>query len=190
MQTDTLRLLNTSLVKTISVMDDEELWNFYLENEEWLKFRTEWSNNVHPKTGILYAYRHGIEHFRKHFENEIDEDREGVIYTTVLDFCFGDEKVRLDYWAQGGYLDNADSCNIKTSDEIMPPVDEDSEAGCKSEFFHLLEPHHVANIIRAMEKNIEKTDDITPEKIEQVKAMREHCLNNEGYKIAYIYDRI
>ena len=192
MRTDTLRLFNAALVKQIVSMNDEELWNFLLENEERLKFLTDFQNKSKPRltTGAIFAYPHGIEHFRKHFLSEIEEYREGVIFTLVNDFCFNDERVSLGYYAQGGYLDNADSCDVKNSDEIMPPVDKNSEAAWDKKYFHLLEPHHLENIIQAMEKKFAKLTDNTREDIEKIKAMKQFCLENEGYKAAYIYSRV
>lgn len=188
MEHDTLRLFNTTLVKQIVSLNDDELWDFLLANQDLIK-EYDFKDN-YPKTGVLYAFPHGLEHFRKHFLSEIEEYREGVIFTLVVDFCFKGKEVRLDYWARCGYLDNEDSCAVKTSDEIMPPVDEDSEqAHWAKEFFHLLEPSHVENIIAAMEKNFDKiSEDNTLEDIAEIKAMKEFCLNNDGYKVAYIYD--
>lgn len=190
MRTDTLRLFNTALVKQIVSMSDEELWNFLLENEERLKLLTDFENKSKPRltTGAIYAYPHGIERLRKHFLRRIEEYREGLVFTLVNDFCFSDEMVYLGYYARGGYLDNADSCDVKTSDEIMPPVDEDSEEGCYKEYFHLLEPHQLENIIRTMKKNLAKLTFNTREDIAKIKAMKKICLENEDYKAAYIYN--
>ncbi len=190
MENDRLKLFNTELVKTIVVMNSDELWDFLLENEARIKYLTQ--NNVAPKlqvaSGFLYAYPHGMDWFKKHFLNHIENYREGVIYTLVLDFCFNDEAIRLDYWARCGYLDNADSCDVITSDEIMPPVDEDSEEACYRKFFHLLELHHVENIIQAMENNFDKLTDNTQEDINKIKEMKEFCVKNDDFKVIYSYD--
>lgn len=191
MKNDYLHLFNTALVKKIVSMNDDELWDFLLENEERIRYLTDFSNKTKPHvaTGLLYAYPHGIEHFRKHFLRHIEDYREGVIFTVVVDFCFKDEFVKLGYHARGGFLDNVDSCDVQTSDEIMPPVDEDTDAGWEKKYFHLLEPQHIENIIQAMEKNFAKLTVNTREDIEKIKAMKQFCLENEDYKGAYIYNR-
>ena len=189
MEYDRLKLLNTKLLKSIVAMNDDEVWSFLLENEARVKRLTQ--SEVEPKlhltSGYFYAYPHGIDWFKKHFLQHIENYREGVIYTLVLDFCFSDEAVKLDYWARCGYFDNADSCRVKTSDSIMPPVDEDSEEGCYRTFFHLLELQHVENIIQSMENNFDKLTDNTQEDINKIKEMKEICLKNEDFKIIYIY---
>jgi hypothetical protein len=190
MDYDRLTLFDTALVPRITAMDDDQLWKFLLENEERIKFLTsqDLSSSISPVSGFFYAYPHGIDWFKKHFLQHLEDYREGVIFTIVMDFCFKDENAYLDYYARCGYLDNEDSCGVKTSDEIMPPVDEDSEEGYHKKYFHLLEPSHVENIIQAMEKNFGKLEKNTREDIDKIKRMKKFCLENEGYRVAYIYD--
>jgi hypothetical protein len=186
MENDTLRLFNVKLVEIITSMSDDELWSFALEKAEQVKQNQ--AAGKYPSTGFFFALPHGMEHFRKVFLREVDDYREGVVFTLVIDFCFEGEEIKMDYWARGGFLDHADSCNVRTSDEIMPPVDEDSEAAYDGEYFHLLEPHQVENIIQAMEKNFDKLTINTQEDIDKLKEMKQRCLTNEEYKVAYIYD--
>lgn len=190
MDNDKLKLFYTKLVPKIVAMNDEELWNFLLANEERIKVMTDFSDmsRVSITSGYLYAYPHGIDWFKKHFLKHIEDYREGVIFTTVMDFCFKEESVYLDYYARSGYLDNENSCNVRTSDTIMPPVEEDSEEGSYKEYFHLLEPAHVENIIEAMEKNFDKLEKNTREDIAKIKKMKKFCQTNEGWNVAYIYD--
>jgi hypothetical protein len=190
MEKDCLRLFNQKLVQPIVRLNDDELWNFLLENEEQIKALTDRENNItkFPVSGFLYAYPHGIDWFKKHFLEHVEDYREGVIFSTVMDFCFKGEEIYPDYAAKCAFLDSVDSCDVITSDEIMPPVDEDSEEGCRKEYFHLLEPHHVENIIEAMEKNFVKLEKNTREDIDKIKGMRNFCLENEGWRVAYIYD--
>ena len=193
MRYDHLQLFNTALVDTIVSRSDDELWSFYLENEERIKMLTDINNDkrpAYPKTSILYGYPHGLENFRKLFLDEIEDYRQDIIFTTVIDFCFKDEKVWLEYYAQGGFLDNGSSCDVKTSDEIMPKVWEESEAAAYAQYFHLLEPHHLTNIIQAMEKNFDKLEKNTREDIDKIKEMRKFCLKNKGYNAAYIFSHI
>lgn len=188
MRNDTLQIFNKKLADSIQIKNDEELWEFLLENEKTIKNFFDTEN--YPQTSALFAYPHGVDWFKKHYLSHIEEYREGVVYTLILDFCFSGETVNLDYWAIGGYLDNGDSCDVETSDKVMPPVDEESEAGYRGKYFHLLEPHHLAHIIQAMEENLEKSEINTIEDVNKIKAMREFCLNNDDYKAAYIYNRI
>lgn len=190
MEYDRLKLFNTKLLKSIAAMNDDELWEFLLDNQERIKYLTqgETEPRIHPASGFFYAYPHGIDWLKKHFLQHIEDYREGVIFTVVMDFCFRDEAVRLDYWARCGYLDNSDSCDAKTSVEIMPPVDEDSEEGSNKLFFHLLETHHVESIILAMETNFDKLTVNTRDDINKIKEMNEVCLKNKDFKVIYIYD--
>jgi hypothetical protein len=191
-QNDTLRLFNTKLVAPLVSMSDDQLWDFLLENQERIRFLTDRENSlkIHIATGFFYAFPHGLKHFHDRFLAEIEEDRAGVVFTLVMDFCFHDEKVNLGFYARGGYLDHADSCDTRTSDEIMPPVDEDSEAFYDAEYFHLLTPVHLDHIIRAMEKNIAKLTFNTREDIIKIKAMRQFCRQNEGFDAAYVYNNL
>ena len=190
MENDHLRLFNQRLVEPIKRMNDDELWNFLLENEERIKIFTDSKaeKRPHPASGFLYAYPHGIDWFKKNFLGHVEDYREGVVYTTVIDFCFRDEQVYLDYWARCGFLDDASSSDVKTSDEIMPPIDKDSEEGYYAEYFHLLKPHHVELIVESMEKNFDRLEKNTREDIDQIKWMKQFCLENEGWNVAYIYD--
>lgn len=186
METDNLCLFNTKLVKTIASMNDDELWDFALDKTEQISRNREAGKS--PATVFFFALPVGMEHFRKFFLECIDDYREGVVFTLVMDFCFEGEKIKLDYWARCGFLDNGDSCDVQTSDEILPPVDEDSDDAYHGEYFHLLEPHHVENIIQSMEKNVDKLTINTREDIDKLKEMKKYCLENEEYKVAYIYD--
>jgi hypothetical protein len=190
MENDCLRLFNLNLVQPIVRMNDDELWNFLLENEKQIKILTDRENGFskYPVGGFLYAYPHGIDWFKKHFLSHIEDYREGVIFSTVMDFCFKGEEIYLDYAAKCAFLDSADSCDVITSDEIMPPVDEDSEEGYHKKYFHLLDAHHVENIVATMEKNFAKLEKNTREDIDKIKRMKEFCLENEGWNVVYIYD--
>lgn len=190
MEYDKLNLFNKKLADEIVLMSDDRLWNFLLENEDRIKrlLDSEAKPKLYPAGGFLYAYPHGIDWFRKHFLKHLEDYREGVIYAIVIDFCFKDDAIRLDYWARCGYLDSADSCGVKTSDEVMPPVDEDSEEGYYKIYFHLLELNHVESIIAAMERNFDKLTENTPDDINKIKEMRDVCLDNEGFKVIYEYD--
>lgn len=190
MEYDRLKLFNKKRADKIVSMSDEDLWNFLLENEERVKYLSDFHANPRPHSasGFLYAYPHGIDWFKKHFYEHLEQYREGSIYTIVIDFCFDDESVMLDYWARCGYLDSADSCDVKTSDEIMPPVDDDSEEGYYKIYFHLLETNHVENILAAMERNFDKLTENTRKDINKIKKMHKFCQKNEGFKIIYQYN--
>jgi len=190
MEKDKLRLFNLNLVEPIAAMKDDELWNFLLENEERIKVLTDREKIKQPylKSIYLYAYPHGLDWFKKKFLEYIEIYREGLIFTTVMDFCFSGEEIYLDAAAKDAFLDSEHSCGVKISEDIMPPVDEDSEEGYHKEYFHLLEPPHVEIIIQAMETNFDKLEKNTREDIDKIKQMKKFCLENEGWNVAYIYD--
>jgi hypothetical protein len=188
MENDKLRLIDTKLLKEISAMTDDELWDFALKNLDLAK-NFDSPDKKHPKTMFFYAYKFGMEHFRKIFLGSLDEyDREGTIYTLVLDFCFPGETVKLDYYGRGGFLDHSDSCGVLHSDEIMPPLDEDSDDGYHKKFFYLLEPHHIGHIIQAMKQNFDKLDEEAAANIPKIENMQDVCLKNKDYKAVLIYD--
>lgn len=182
---DRLHLFNTELVKKITAMNDDELWEYLLANTDRIE---EIINGHSVAAGFLYAYPHGTDWFKKHFLKHLEDYREGVIFSVVMDFCFEGGQIRLDPVGMCGFLDHSDSCDVQTSDEIMPPVDEDSEEAWSKKYFHLLEPQHVRLIIKALENNFENQETNTREDIEKIKEMREFCLQNKEYKVAYIFD--
>lgn len=184
MENDQLQLFNRGLFERLPGMNDEELWEFVQSKAELAKER----GMMKIATAVFHAYYYSAKRFRKFFLEEIEEYREGVIFTLILDFCFEGEKIDLDYWARCGHLDSADSCDVLISDEIMPPIDEESDQAYYKEYFHLLEPHHVENIIQSMENNFEKLTVNKRKDIAKIKRMKKFCLKNEGYKVAYIYD--
>lgn len=190
MENDKLRLFNLNLVEPVTRMNDEELWRFLLDNEEHIKVLTdrEIPHEPFPASSFLYAYPHGIDWFKKHFLKHVEDYREGVIFTTVMDFCFKGEQIYLDSQAICGFLDSEASCDVIISEDIMPPVDEESEEGYDKKYFHLLEPAQVEIIIQSLEKNFAELEKNTREDIDKIKEMKKFCLENEGYKVAYIFD--
>ena len=186
MEIDKIRLFNPKLIEPIVSMTDDEMWQFIVANEERVKEIV--NSEAHAISGFLWGYRYGMERIRELFLKDIEYYREGVDFTMIMDFCFKGEPVQLDYWARCGYLDDADSCDAVTSNDIIPEIDEDSDEAFYKEYFHLLELQQVENIIRSMEENFDKLTINTREDIDKIKAMKQFCLENEDYKVAYIYD--
>ena len=184
METDKLRLFNKGLVEPLTRMNDDELWEFVQSKAEFAQQQ----GMMKIATAVFHAYYISKERFREFFLEEIEDYREGVVFTLIIDFCFEGEEINLDYWARCGHLDSADSCDVITSDLVLPPIDEDSDLIYDSKYFHLLEPHHVENIIQAMENNFDKLTVNTRKDIAKIKKMKKFCLKNENYKVAYIYD--
>ena len=181
-----MRLFNRSLAARLPEMDDDQLWNLVTENAGRVeKF---FDASQYPASGFLYGWAYGIERTRELFLDAINEYREGVVFSLALDFCFEGEKINLDYWARCGYLDDDASCDPVTSDDVMPPVDEESEAAYYAVYFHLLDARRVGLVIDAMKKNLGKLTVNSPEDIEKLEAMRRRCLENERLKAAYIFD--
>jgi hypothetical protein len=190
MEYDRLNLFDRQTAEMIMTLDDAGLWDFLIGKEERIRHFTidDPEMKLHPASGFLYAYPHGVDWLKQHFMRNLEEYREGVVYTLILDFCIDDEPVRLDYLARSGFLDNAESCDVRTSEEIMPPVDEDSEPGQYLVCFHLLEENHVENLIRTMETNAAKLTENTFEDIEKIRRMKYYCLKNPGFNVIYSYD--
>lgn len=188
MEKDRLTTFNVKLAADLQKINDDELWNFLQTNEERVKSFFETGD--FPQTGIFFAYKPGPEHYREHFLSEIERCREGVIYTLILDFCVGDEKISVEYWARSGFMDSPDSCAVKTSEEIMPDLDDvdEDEVLFSTKHFHLLEDKHTLSIINSMKKNFYKLSEDTFKDISKIQAMRELCLKDENYQIIYIYD--
>ena len=190
MEYDRLNLFDRQTAEKITALDDDGLWEFLIGNEDRIKRFTveDPEMKLNPASGFLYAYPHGVDWLKQHFMRHLEEYRDGVVYTLIIDFCIGDEPVSLDYLARSGFLDNAESCDIRTSEEIMPPVDEDSEPGQYRVCFHLLEENHVDKIIRAMETDPAKLPENALEDVEKIRQMKEFCLNNPGFNVIYSYD--
>jgi hypothetical protein len=94
----------------------------------------------------------------------------------------------LGYRAICGFLDSPNSCDVKISDDFMPPVDEESDMSYHKKYFHLLEPAHLENIIQSLETNFEKLETNTREDIDKIKEWKKFCLESEDFRGAYIYD--
>lgn len=188
MEKDRLTTFNVKLAADLQKMSDDELWDFLQTNEDRVKQLFESDKSL--KTGVLLAYNGGPERYRNHFLSEIECCREGVIYTLILDFCVGDEKIPVEYWARSGFLDSPDSCEVRTSEVIMPNLDDadEDELLFSTVYFHLLEDKHTLNIINSMKKNFYKLSENTFGDIPKIQAMREFCLKDQNYQIIYIYD--
>lgn len=192
MRDDYLDTYNETLRSKLMAMSDDEIWEFLLENEPIIKDRIDnLRNHTQKYNSIRYypllAYPHGLEHFRKHVFSNLEEDRDGSVYTLILDFCFAYEKVRLGYYARGGFYDNPASCMVKPADDVMPPCDGDTELVYEKENFQVLEAHHLEAIINAMEKDFDVMTDNTREDIEKIKEMHRKLVNDKDWKAAYIF---
>lgn len=183
---DTLCLFNFGLMNKISLMNAGEIWDFLLANRKRLDELK--PPNTSAASLYLYGYAHSFENFKRCFDDEVKEYFEGVVFSTCMDFCFEGKQVVLDKKGASAFLDRADSCDVPISEDFMPPVDDDSEVAYHKEYFHLLEPHHVQPIINALEDGIENLETNSPEDIELMKKMKEHCENDQNYKIAFIFD--
>lgn len=192
MRTDSLDIYNEALKNRLMVMEDDEIWKFLLENETFIKKETDFHKpdrikKIHIRFSPLYAYPYGIEHFRKQVFSNLEDDREGCVYTLILDFCFAHEKVSLGYYARGGFYDNAASCDVKSDEEVMPPCDDDTEWVYEKENFQVLEAHHLEAIINAMEKDFDVMTDNTREDIDKIKEMHRKLVNDKNWKAAYLF---
>lgn len=192
MRDDYLDIYDETLRSKLITLSDDEIWEFLLEKEPLIKTITD-RDNPDPlyKYSIryypLYAYPHGIEHFRKHVFKALEEDRDGSIYTLILDFCFAHEKVKLGYYARGGFYDNPASCNVKTLQDVMPPCKGNTELVYEKENFQVLEAHHLEAIINAMEKDFDIITDNTREDIEKIKEMHRKLTVDPDWKAAYCF---
>jgi len=192
MRDDYLDIYDETLRSKLMTLSDDEIWEFLLEKEPLIKQMTDHENldrqyKFYIRFSPLYAYPHGIEHFRKHVFSNLEEDRDGSVYTLILDFCFAHEKVRLGYYARGGFYDNPKSCNVKTLQDVMPPCKGNTELVYEKENFQVLEAHHLEAIINAMEKDFDVMTDNTREDIEKIKEMHRKLVNNKDWKAAYIF---
>lgn len=189
MEKDRLKTFNVELAADLQKMTDDELWDFIQSNEERVK--EFWETHKRFHTGTLFAYKGGQERYRKHFLSQIEDCRVGEVYNLIRDFCFGDEEIPIEYWARSGFLDSPDSCAVKTSEEIMPnldDVDEEEEMYISKIYFHLLENNHVLNIIKSLNNNVYKLSENTFDDIAKIEAIRDYCEKNPNYQIMYLYD--
>lgn len=186
---DRLHLLNTKTVAQIRAMSDDEIWDFLMERFEQI---AEWGADREPTrrsfvTRIFYAAPYGIDHFRKHFLRDMEDYREGMIFSLTMDFGFEGEQIYLDYYGTSGLYDDEVSCSVGDYYSVMPWVDEDSEDAYYKENFALLESPHLEVIIRALETHEAALTKNTRDDINKIIAMKEACEQHEHYKVAYIY---
>lgn len=184
---DFLRLFNVGLIGKITAMNDDELWNFLVENQDRISKLLEGSGLA---SGFLYAYPHGIDWLHKHFTDHVKNYREGVTFALTWDFCFEGENTSITSEGISGLLDHPDSCDVQTSEEILPPIDEDSEYAWRKDFFHLLKPYQAQHIVNGLEENVEELEPNIRENIDKIKSMINHCQENPEYRIAYIFNDI
>ncbi len=184
---DYLQLLNTKIAKDIVAMSNDELWEFLLSRLDEIKAV---GDNYKFATWLFICLDMGFDLFRKRFLETVEDeyDRNDLNYTLLLDFALEGEKIKLDYFAISGFYDNPDSCDLPTSDDVMPELDEDSDEFHHKKDFYLIGAGHLEKIIKTMEANADKLTVNTPEDIETIKAMHEKCAADENYKVAYIYN--
>jgi hypothetical protein len=183
--TDKLQLLNTRLAREIIAMSDDELWQFLLSRMDEIEEK----RLAHTgSTYLYYCLITGVDYMKQRYYEDVEYDfgRNELNYSFILDFCFEGERLKLGYYATGGFYDNGASCDARKSAEIMPPLEEDSDFHHEIKFY-ILEANHLAHIIEAMEKHVEKLTVNTPEDIETIKQMRAKCLADDAYKAGYIY---
>jgi uncharacterized protein YdcH (DUF465 family) len=178
---DYLQLFNTKLVKTILQFDDVELWDFLTTRIEQIR------QLEHRQTVCFYGLPHSVKRFQEMFEDEVKEDRNGLLYTIINDLCFEGETVNLDFYEMSGFLDHSNSCDAVKHNQIMPEIDEESEAAFHERYFYLLEPGHLDNIIKTLQKNVQKLDDSSIEGIKKIKLMKKTCVKQDFYKTALVY---
>jgi hypothetical protein len=181
---DSLRLFNVGLVGKLAAMSDDELWNFLVENQNKISAMLEKGGLA---SGFLYAYSHGIDWLHKHFSDRVEDYREGVVFALVWDFCFEGEKTLINNEGMSRFLDHPDSCYIQTSEEILPPIDEDSEYAWRKDFFHLLKPYQAQHIIDGLEENLEELEPDIRGNIDKINLMISRCRKNPEYQIAYVF---
>ncbi len=184
---DYLHLLNTKLVKEIVAMSNEELWEFLLSRIEQIKAV---GDNYKFESWLFICLDMSFDLFQKRFLESVEEDfsRTDLNYTLILDFALEGKKIQLDYFGVSGFYDAPDSCNLPTSDGLMPELDEDSDVLQNKKDFYLIEARHLEKIIKTMEANLDKLTVNTPEDLDIIKAMREKCAADENYKVAYIFN--
>lgn len=98
----------------------------------------------------------------------------------ILDACFSDDKVYLDYYGCLAYLKGFEWENIISSLEIIPY--------CEEETFILLQPNHVDKIIKSLQKHIEELTVMSEKEINKIIELKNFCDQNEGFMVAYMID--
>jgi hypothetical protein len=182
---DKIQLLNTRLAGEIIAMSNEELWQFLLSRMDKIE---EIQLTHKGSTYLYYCLNKGVEYMKQRYFEDVEYDfgRNELNYSFILDFCFEGDRLKLDYYAIGGFYDNGASCDVRKSAEIMPQIEEDSDFYHQIKFY-VLEANHLTHIIEALEKHVEKLTVNTPEDIEKIKRMRAKCLADDAYKAGYIY---
>jgi hypothetical protein len=182
MRNDFIQVFDLELAKSILDLSEDEMWEFLLGRVDQIK------EMEHHQTGIFYALPYGIEHFRKMFLEEFEYEPDGLQMTLVNDFCFIGEPIDLGFFAISGFLDHANSCDVVKYGSFMPEADEETEAYYYQRYFYLLEPEHVQNIIKSLQKNVKNLSVNKVEDIQKLKEIKQICTKQKHLKAAIVYD--
>lgn len=182
-----LQLLNFKLVREIQTMSNEELWDFLVSRLEQIK---EMNKNHKGKSWLFLCLNNSFEWFKERYFQEVEDDydRDDLNYTLILDFCFEGEKLKLDYYGVGGFYDNPASCDAKKADDVMPETDEESHNFDSKIDFYLLDAAYLEMMIQPMEDNFDKVILTRNKELDKIIEMRELCLKNEDYRVAFLYN--
>lgn len=184
---DQLCLFNFGLMKRISAMNAGEIWNFLLANQARME-ELKPAGRDFPASVYIFGYAHSFENFKRCFDDEVENDFEGLVFSTCIDFCFEGKRIVINQKGAKAFLDRGDSCDAPVSEDFFPPVDDESDVAYHKECFHLLEPVQVESVIKALEENTEDSENNSPEDIESIRKMKKRCERDFDYKVAYIFD--
>ena len=98
----------------------------------------------------------------------------------ILDACFSDYEIYLDYYGCLAYLNGFEWENTISSLKIIPC--------CEEETFILLQPNHVDKIIESLQKHIKELTVMSEKEIDKIIEFKNFCDQNEGFMVAYMID--
>jgi hypothetical protein len=98
----------------------------------------------------------------------------------ILDACFSDDEIYLDYYGCLAYLNGFEWENTISSLKIIPY--------CEEETFILLQPSHVDKITKSLQKHINELSVMTEEEIDKIIEFKNYCDRNEDFMVAYMID--
>jgi hypothetical protein len=124
---------------------------------------------------------------RKMFLEEFEYEPDGLQMTLVNDFCFTGEPINLGFYAISGFLDHGSSCDVVKYVSFMPEAEEETEAFYYQKYFYLIEPEHVQNIIKSLQKNVKNLSVNNVADIPKLKAIKQICSKQKHLKAAIVY---
>jgi hypothetical protein len=176
---DTLQLFDLGLAREIIPMEREELWQFCERRlDEILALPKRRSVFILPEHIAAQQPRWAFDRF-------FDDDPADVKQSLIEDFCCRGPEIVVGYYARCGYLDDASSAEVLTSEQLFPwPPDSEAWYWCGR--FDLLDASHIRLMSASLEKYRSEVpaDEYAIQKL-QLNSLADACATDPGLRATY-----